>query len=267
MNLRVVSWNVQSAKKEKDLVWDKVLSLNADLLLLQDVISFPQKILEIYEVKQRKATKKNGSDQNFQTSILVKHEICSEIKLFSKHDWVNKELDFFKGNLIAYKIRFEKIYINVISVYSPAWKINRDRLEGIDISEVKLENNSDLWCTEILRDALKNNIPVDNNLWIIGGDLNASPTFDKTFSSGNQEILDRFNSLGLTECLKEYNGKLIPTFKNTNGGKVIHQMDHLFASDKLFANLIDCNIVDQDEIFENKLSDHLPIIANFNIFI
>jgi exonuclease III len=265
MNLKVVCWNVKRAKKEKDILWNKILSFDADILLLQEVISFPQQILDSYEIQERKATKKNGSDQLFSTALLVKAEICSEIKLFSKHDWVNKELDFFKGNLIAFKIRFKDNYLNVVSIYSPAWEIDRERLKGIDISEVKLEKNPDIWCTEVFRDALKNIMSVDNHSWIIGGDLNASSTFDKTFSSGNQEILDRYYALGLKECLKEYNGKLTPTFKNTNGGKVIHQMDHLFTSNDLFENLENCYITEQNEIFDNNLSDHLPIIANFKI--
>jgi exonuclease III len=265
MNLKVVCWNVKRAKKEKDILWNKILSFDADILLLQEVISFPQQILDLYKIQERKATKKNGSDQLFSTALLVKAEICYEIKLFSKHDWVNKELDFFKGNLIAFKIRFKDIYLNVVSIYSPAWEINRDRLRGVDISMVKLEKNPDLWCATIFRDALKNNMLLDDHPWIIGGDFNSSPTFDKTFSSGCQESIDRYYALGLKECLKEYNGKLIPTFKNTNGGRVVHQIDHLYVTNQFYENLNNCYVTEQNEIFDNNLSDHLPIIANFKI--
>ena len=53
MNLRIVSWNVKRAHKEKNLIWAKILSYNADILLLQEVVSFPKEILEIYEKRTK----------------------------------------------------------------------------------------------------------------------------------------------------------------------------------------------------------------------
>jgi exonuclease III len=65
--------------------------------------------------------------------------------------------------------------------------------------------------------------------------------------------------------LKEYNGRLIPTFKNPSNNRILHQIDHLFVTTKLYAKINDCYIGDESLIFGNKLSDHLPIIADFNI--
>ena len=263
MQIRIVSWNIRRANKKNTLLWNKIFSFNADILLLQEVTSFPKQIYDIYKIKARKAVTKNGNIQRFHTAVLVKHEIDAEIKLFSKLDWVNKELTFFNGNLVACRVNLNNKYFNIISVYSPAWPVKMSKIKQFDISQVKLENNPDVWCTEILWDALKNVMPLNKLPWIVGGDFNSSPTFDMTFGSGNQEIIDRMYSLGFKECLKEYNGKLTPTFKNPKGGKIIHQIDHLYTSNDIFKNLKYCNVIDQQEIFQKSLSDHLPIVANF----
>ena len=112
-----------------------------------------------------------------------------------------------------------------------------------------------------------------NAYWIVGGDFNSSETFDKEWqiknnisydlqSHGNKEILDRMVNLGFTECLRKYNNdKIIPTFKHSKG-EIAHQMDHLFVTERLITKLINCTVGDQTIVFD-KLSDHLPIIADF----
>ena len=71
--------------------------------------------------------------------------------------------------------------------------------------------------------------------------------------------------IGLVECLKEYTGRLTPTFKNARNDRILHQIDHLFVTPSLYAKINNCYVGDKGLIFENKLSDHLPIIADFNI--
>jgi len=119
---------------------------------------------------------------------------------------------------------------------------------------------------DLLWYALKCNIN-PTEYYIIGGDFNLSTTFDSWQKKprGNQEYLDRMKGIQLIECLKEYNGQLIPTFKNTDNGKMLHQIDHLFVTPSLYAKINNCYVGDKGLIFENKLSDHLPIIADFNI--
>lgn len=102
--------------------------------------------------------------------------------------------------------------------------------------------------------------------WVVGGDLNSSITFDTMWGGGprgNQVVMDRMSALGFTECLSHFQGGLTPTFKNATGGKVIHQMDHLFVLSELVARLQFCVTGDPKHIFGNSLSDHLPIIAQF----
>jgi hypothetical protein len=160
----------------------------------------------------------------------------------------------------------------VVSVYSPAWPVNKERLKGIDISPVKLQLNPNVWGSEIIWSALKNTIS-SNETWIVGGDYNSSETFDRAYqlehgitrgiiTDGNKEIRDRMYSLGFKECIREYNGKLVPTYKHTDK-QILHQLDHLYVSNRLYLNILKCKVGDQSIIFGNSLSDHLPIIADF----
>ena len=104
--------------------------------------------------------------------------------------------------------------------------------------------------------------------WIVGGDFNSSETFDYLWKDGptrgNGEVLDRINALGLTERLREYPGQLTPTFKNTRGGKVVHQLDHMFVSGNLKQLLKQCILGDASKVFGDSISDHLPVIGDFH---
>ena len=71
--------------------------------------------------------------------------------------------------------------------------------------------------------------------------------------------------LGFTECLSAAKGKLTPTFKNSKGGKVVHQLDRMFVTERLASEPIRCEAGTHADVFDAHLSDHLPIIANFSL--
>ena len=270
--MRVISWNIKGANKE-NLVWKSFWDLKPDLALLQEVGSFPEEIRKTFAILSKAAVHETGRPQKFTTAVLVKGEIIREFLLKSEYEWVNRELEFFKGNFIGCVVQPQNQGpINVVSVYSPAWPVDKNRLNEIDVSSVKLKSNPKVWPTEIIWSALKNTI-TNNEKWIVGGDYNISETFDKEWqdehgmkfgirSSGNKEILDRMRQIGFTECLRKYNDKIVPTFKHSRG-EIAHQLDHLFVTNDLYSRLEMCSVGDQSIIFGNSLSDHLPIIADF----
>jgi hypothetical protein len=248
--MRVVAWNMRKATKASP-AWDYLLELAPDLALLQEVGSVPGTVGQTYQRVARRAAGKTGGFQKFSTAVLARGEVGPSIPLSSEWAWVNQELDRFAGNLVAESVTLANgSCVRTLSAYSPAWPVARDRLLGVDVSQVKLVHSPDVWVTELL--------------WAA---LNCSETFDDMWPNGphgNREVLDRMKALGFTECLRHANGVLVPTFRNPRGGKVIHQMDHLFASASLVERLTNCETGDAERVFGRSLSDHVPIIADFS---
>ena len=264
-NLKVCTWNVRRANLKSDITWSIINDMQADILCLQEVNSLPNDFDSQYSILSRNALTKEENIQKFCTVIAVKGKINKEIHLRSNLKSINKALKLFNGNLIACEITTQSgMPINVLSVYSPAWPLDGWLLDK-DRDKIILNDDNKVWLTELLWDSLKQSY--NNNQWIIAGDLNASTTFDlsKHMPHGNQEILDRMLNTGFIECLYNFNNKLIPTFKNASNKQVLHQMDHLFTSNTLYKKLINCEVLDNLNIFEKSISDHLPIIAEFKL--
>lgn len=254
---------MRSAKRDRDAAWHYLLELDPDIALLQEVVSLPAAVSDHYAVVMRRACGKSGKPQRFSTVLLVRGTIGQELPLSSTYAWVDAELRRFTGNFVAAEVMLASgESFRVVSVYVPAWPIDRARLQGIDLAPVKLEHNPDIWGTELLWAALdaaeRAGVP-----WVVAGDFNSSITFDLRGRGprGNQEIQDRMSALGFVECLRCAQGQLTPTFKNPKGGKVVHQIDHLFLPRELMARLATCCVGDPERVFGESLSDHLPIIA------
>jgi exonuclease III len=264
--MRICSWNVRRASR-KSSVWNYLSEMDPDIALLQEVGSIPESLAARYRAVSRHPITKNGTPQRFKTAILARGDLTEAIQLNSNWGWVNSELERYSGNILAHGVVVGGKEYSVVSAYSPAWPIDPQRLKGIDVTPVKLQNNPKVWTTEILWAALLHTIKGKGN-WIVGGDLNSSETFDYLWKGGprgNKEILDRFDALGFIECLRKYSGRLVPTFRNPSDGKVIHQMDHLFVNNELGGQLEFCKTGEPEVVFANSLSDHLPIIADFTI--
>lgn len=263
--MKIVSWNCKGAIK-KNTIWNYLQELSPDILLLQEVTSFPLWIGDNYTFKYKKSFTKNNNKQSFGNLLAYKGEYIKEIDLTTELIWVNNEIKKFKGNILTSVINFNCISLNLICIYSPAWYLDKSLLKQEKIDSIKLSQSKNLWLSDLLWYALKSNVKPDF-YYIVGGDYNLSVTFDSWQKKprGNQEYLDRMKKLGFIECLKEFNGKLVPTFKNSSNGKIIHQMDHLFVTQNLYPKLNNCYAGDTSVIFGNQLSDHLPIIADFDI--
>ncbi len=246
--------------------WELLNEISPDLALLQEVGGLPQSISDQYDVVIHRAAG-NFQPQRFSTAILARGTVGPPIPLSSPWDWVSREFEHFKGNLLAHHVSVRGHEYRVLSVYSPAWPVDPERLRGVDVEPVKLKLNPKVWVTELLWAALLDSYDADHPLpWVVGGDLNASETFDTMWAGGprgNREILDRMQDLGLLECLRHWNGRLVPTFRNPRDGRIVHQMDHLFVSESMVARLVSCTTEEHTRVFDASLSDHLPIIADF----
>ncbi len=121
--------------------------------------------------------------------------------------------------------------------------------------------------SELLWVALKETVPTRPNDFIVGGDFNTSEFLGsrKRSHDANHEAIRRVIDIGFVEVVRHVHGKLIPSWRDPR--KYIpmkHQLDHLYVSGKFQENLCGANIGDAKTYFEPNLSDHLPIIADFN---
>jgi len=262
-----MSWNCRGVASTNAAFWRYFLDQDVDVALLQEVNSIPDYVRSTYNAVTANAVTKSGKPQRFSTCLLSKTPIRAAHAFVSKKEWVNFELEHFKGNLVSGGVVTSVGEVNVISVYNPAWPIDRTRIGSYDTEGIRLtQQKSDVWLADVLWAVLRDKNLADE-MWIVGGDFNLSETFDSWVGGphGNKGYLDRMASLGMVECLRKHCGILMPTFKNASNGKILHQMDHIWASPNLAEWVVECRTGVQELIFGAGLSDHLPIIADFDL--
>ena len=264
--MKVITWNVKGANAQNP-AWEFLKREAPDIALLQEVGSLPVWIQDLYNVRQISPRFFGGHRARFSTVILSIYPMKFSTLLNSSFDWVNRIHREREGWIVECETIPEGATpLRLVSVHSPAFEIPKEFLQDIDVSPIKLENNPDLWFTEILWSLLRSKNFGGNDQWVVGGDFNASELFDKPKDRGNRMVIDRMNKLGLTDCLSHFEGKAIPTFKHS-GGSVRHQLDYCYVSEPLLERCVRANVPDQSEIFGHQpkmLSDHLPIICEFN---
>jgi exonuclease III len=262
---RIVTWNCRHASLTSGL-WDYLLELDPDVALLQDFGAIPDRVMQHYVQIQSTAVVDTSRAPLFMTGILVKGISTEDIALPVPTEWVARELEISKEFFTARSVTLHNgISLKVLSVYSPAFPIDRTRLAGIDTNGIRLSlQNHDVWVTELLWATLKSMSISAEEPFIMGGDLNSSETIDNPRPRGNREVMDRMNALGFYDCLRMFKGRLIPTFRHS-GGSIVHQLDHLYVTPTMLSRLAWCDVGSAEHVFGSSpmLSDHLPIVADF----
>lgn len=263
--MKVLCWNVRRANAASD-VWSYLESVDPDIALLQEVSAPSPNILDRYTTVMRNAAGKTGKPQRFGTAILTKYPIIGDAtRLAASNNWVRQQAEFFAGNLVYTTLHGPSGPLNVVSVYSPAWPVARAAWAIEDVRDIKLAANPDVWCTEILWDLLRNTLPGSSGEWIVGGDYNSCETFDfwADGDRGNREIMARLNALGLFDALRSRHGRRVPTYRRPGSDALRNQLDHVYVSRPMIDRLRECRVGDAAHIFGSRLSDHLPILAEF----
>ena len=75
-------------------------------------------------------------------------------------------------------------------------------------------------------------------------------------------MFDRVENYLLQDCVKKFYPDYVQTYRHTTVG-FPWQLDHMFASRKIFRSLKNLFVDDSDEV--KNISDHSPIVADFDI--
>ena len=262
----MLTWNVNGTNAQ-NLAWEFLKREAPDIALLQEVGSLPVWTQDSYQIHQVSPRFFGGHHAKFSTVILSVWPMKFSPLLNSSLDWVNRIHRTREGWIVECEtIPDSADPLRLVSVHSPAFAIPKEFLKDIDVSPIQLQNNPDLWFTEILWSLLCNEDLDDNVPWIVGGDFNSSVLFDEPKDRGNRTIIERLNKLGLTDCLSHFEGKPVPTFKHTRGS-VRHQLDYCYVNKPLMQRFVCAHVPEQSKIFGHQpkmLSDHLPIICEFS---
>ena len=261
--MRVLTWNLNHRSVDSPQ-WDYFRQVDPDVALLQEANKVPKDLLTAYDTTFENAITDKGLPVSFmRTGVAVKGKIIEPIDLLPNFGWAQAYRAIFDGSVLARKVELNNgTKLNVVSVHSPAWALNIKDLKPTDIDSVRLDKSKKIWIADLLTYSLKF-VDIVNENWIIAGDFNLCELLDKRPPGPNIEYLERMADYGWQECLRTTNGKLTPTFNGKASYLNRFQLDYLFVNSKLAGTLKSCVAGAIDEIFGDKLSDHLPVMAEF----
>ena len=247
-------------------LWEMVQREDSDIVLLQEVTGIPGWLRNRYQCHLMSPRYFGGHNAPFSSAVLAKGAIDATPYLESELEWVNKIYAERYGWIVGCEITLGSgKRFRGVTVHSPAFPIPRDQWADVDVSDIKLTNNPDLWFTEILWVLLRAASISDDTNWIVGGDFNSSVKFDEPKDRGNREIIGRLNALGLTDCLSHFRDGAMPTFQDWRK-TVEHQLDYCYVNAPMLERLTQARVPSHENVFGRKprLSDHLPILCEFD---
>ncbi len=262
--MRIVCWNLNKGGSPE--AWRYLADMEADLALLQEA-RIPEHLQGEHAVLHQFARSKNGRKQPWGSAVIAhpRLRISRETFRCRSRTWVCDELEKLGGSFLAVELQTATSMVLVISCHSPAWSLPLEDIPEDELRQVRLKaKESEIWGADLLRSYLDDEVAAGREC-IVGGDFNVSILFDETWSSGNQEFVERMAASGLVDCLRKFHtdARSTPTFKNLKGGKVKHQLDYLWATPKIANAFLGCD-VGAAEVHSLNISDHLPIVANLD---
>lgn len=270
--MRVVSWNMAywSHRATHDRAWRWVIeALQPDILLCQECVP-PDWVKAERNVVWDEAYP--DSKQPWGTGI-VTNLPCKRARIDALDDWLGKLPPAVPGKhrsfiyradgwVAAAKLEMPQIGETLVaSIHNPAFAIEQPRLEGVDITPMRLKLNKDLWLLDVLFHYLR---PLLGSRLLVGGDFNYSRLLDPPKRPrGNNEFFDRLAAEGFVSLHRRFHDRDSQTFFKKNGRE--HQLDYLYADEPVARYATACRAHPYDDVTE--LSDHSPLVADltFNV--
>jgi len=268
--MRIVTWNMgywsHRAAHEKAWHW-LIESLRPDIMLCQECVP-PEWVQEEWTVFWARATPYGKQPWG---TALVTNLPASPTRLPDLDLWLSSlpamilgknepaAIQKADGWLATAEVDIPSLGPTlVVSVHSPFFPIESERLEGIDISAMKLKKNENLWLLDVLFYFLRERL---GNRLIAGGDFNYSRLLDDLYGErGNHEFFDRISDEGFVSLHRMFHDADEQTFFQKRG--LGHQLDYLYCDKPMSGYVSSCKVVPYSEV--KGLSDHAPLVADFN---
>ena len=250
MKLKVVSWNMRHTK---DAWYYLVNELNPDVALLQESPEIPKDIDENLIIR-------HIAKQNWGNAIYVKNLKQKEVEIETKYE----------GSLLVSAVNLNDgsriFFINIYGIIERA----PDKKFGL-VNAGTHRMLSDL--AFLLMGKTRYTKNYTEKRFIMSGDFNMdrrmdeNPTksrFSKKGERVHNEIFDSIINFGFSDCVRKFHPDFIQTYRHyRNRENYPWELDHMFATKKLYDSLQKIDVHFNEAI--EKISDHNPIIAEFNL--
>lgn len=263
--MRVATWNMGywGRSRVHDDAWRWLLDdLKPDVALLQECV-VPDWVRDRAYVQFAKAYPASNR-QKWGTAIVSTGAVLEPTTLGSAADWLGtlgaeapticsatRMSSWLVGGRLQSDEHGDLVFF---SHHNPAFPIDRNLLKGVDVSEIKLTLNRDVWLLDVVFHFLREEL---SSPLIIGGDFNTSLLLDDPKPRGNAEFFGRLERAGFISLHRQYHDADEQTFFGRN--ILPHQLDYLYADATVAARTTNCYVLRTPT--EAGLSDHAPLIA------
>lgn len=240
MKFSIATWNMDYWKRnilQRQAAWEYLTNtISFDIALLQEFVP-PTEIDNKYELLYQEI----GGKRNWGSGILSRGLSIQKLEIHSD----------YPGALLCADVKLsDETTLTVISLYG---LIDKDGYATTTLHRML----SDL--TPLLHKNL------GTRLFIIGGDYNVSTQWDERYKNkdpSHKIVFERLEDFGLVNCTYKFFNKHVQTHHHSKSS-FPWQNDYIHVSEKIFACLVSCEVVDDPQIHE--FSDHSPVIAVFDI--
>ena len=126
--MKVLTWNVNRAGVSRTRLWDFLEHEDADIILLQELTSIPERVRDRYRCLVVTPRFFEGHHAHFSTAVLAKGSIDASLGLESELNWVNSIQAESNGWILGCKVTLASgERFRVASIHSPAFPIPQDR--------------------------------------------------------------------------------------------------------------------------------------------
>lgn len=262
--MKLISFNIGIKIDNSKLIGEFIKSQKPDIVAFQEIIRhFDESVFEMYKSKSTiekiigkrlpysffgpqwitDAMKKNGKmHRNFNGFVEQGNEVISRFPIINatnehyyKHyslelEWANFHAEDHPRSLQIVELKVNNKRVQILNVH------------GLHSRDKKDSKRTLAQCRYILDAAKRKDIPT-----IIAGDFNLLPN-TKSIKILNKEFKNLINEYGITATRPDFDdGRDV-------GNNVV---DYIFVNDKIKVNKF--------QVFDTNISDHFPLILNFDI--
>jgi exonuclease III len=164
--------------------------------------------------------------------------------------------------IAAARLDVEGVEFIVASVHPHYEAVDPEYQDDPELRGYKLDGARWLWHCDVVFGVL-NDMLERSSRFIIGGDWNTARAFQNTSvpdARFSEAFFDRASAANWHEVGLDDSGRERPTYRKRGSG---YRLDHLFVDAATYSCLCDVNI--DAAVLDEGLSDHAPIVADFDL--